>query len=243
MSELDGGQEHDDGTGPGADQTQRRISEAEDRHEDFVPLGEPPRWLRPLLGYQRVVDRISERAGSISKYLVVLVVALGFVNAVLRYVGRFSGTRLTSNRYLELQWYLYAILFLVAFGYILKNGINVRVDFWYAEQSQRRQAWIDLIGHLIALIPFCVLALWVVWGPVLTSFGRGPRGFTTWRVWEVWEQSPDPGGLPRAPIKMFLVIGFGILLLQALAELVKLVAELTGHGRHVRSSTAPLRIE
>lgn len=217
----------------------------EPRADKFVPVGQAPRWLRPLLTYQRAADRVSEAAGSLSKYLVILVVGVGFVNAVLRYVGKIFGHQLTSNRYLELQWYLYAMLFLIAFGYILKNGINVRVDFWFANQPERRRAWIDLVGHLIALIPFCLLALWVVWRPIMTSFGRGPRGFPTWRLWEIWEQSPDPGGLPRAPIKAFLLIGFLILFLQALAELVKLVAELTGHGRFLRrvDHDLPLRIE
>lgn len=230
---------------PPIERTQKQLSDVAPPREEFMAVGEAPRWLRPLLVYQRATDRLSDGAGRISKYLVILVVAVGFMNAVLRYIGKFSGQQLTSNRYIELQWYLYAALFLLAFGYILQHGINVRVDFWFAERSERTKAWIDFVGHLVALIPFCLLALWVVWGPVMTSFGRGPRGFSTLRVWEIWERSPDPGGLPRAPIKAFLVLGFVILLLQALAELVKLLAQLTGHGRYLHRSAedAPLRVE
>lgn len=220
-------------------QEHRKVRHALDRiadqHDEFVPLGEAPVWLRPLLRFARGVDRLNERLGRAMAYLVVAVVLIGFANAVLRYVGKFTGQQLTSNRYLELQWYLYATIFLLAFGYILKNGINVRVDFWYADRSPRTKAWIDFVGHLIALIPFCVLALRVTWGPLLTSWGARPDGsFTTAQVWRIWERSPDPGGLPRAPIKTVLLIGFVLLLAQALAEMVKLAAELTGHGVHVR---------
>ena len=226
-------------------ETHRVIEELEDQREQFEAVGEPPGWLRPLLAYQRRVDALNERIGTLTTYLVLLVVGIGFFNALLRYAGRFAGRQLTSNRYIELQWYLYATLFLLAFGYILKNGINVRVDFWYANRSERTKAWIDFIGHLIALIPFCLLALLVVWRPILTSWGALPDGsFSTWQVWRIWERSPDPGGLPRAPIKTMLLIGFFLLLLQALAEMVKLVAELTGHGRFTkRGPKAPLRVE
>lgn len=235
----------DEHPGASPEETQQEIAERERARDEFAASPTAPGWLRPLLAYQRGMDRVTEAVGSISKYLVVAVVAIGFGNALLRYIGRFTRTQLTSNRYIELQWYLYAALFLLAFAYILKNGINVRVDFWFAEQSARTKAWIDFVGHLIGLLPFAILALWVVWDPVLKSWGRSPSGFSTWRVWEIWERSPDPGGLPRAPIKSMLVIGFGMLLLQGLAEMVKLLAELTGHGRFVRraSEEGPLRVE
>ncbi len=190
-----------------------------------------PRWLRPLLAYARVVDGLNERLGRFTPYLVLAVVAVGFVNAVLRYVGRGVGQQLTSNRYLELQWYLFAAIFLLAFGYAVRHDIHVRVDFWYANRSSKVKAWVDFVGHLVALLPFCVLGLVVTWRPVLTSWGARPDGsFTTWRVWEIWERSPDPDGLARPFVKSLLIIGFTLLLLQVLAELVKLLAELTGHG-------------
>lgn len=232
------------------DGTHRRVESAlqqvETEPDQQLEVIDAPLWLRPLLIYQRTIDWITERIGSIPKYLVVAVVAIGFANAVLRYVGRFAGRQLTSNRYIELQWYLYATLFLLAFAYILKHGINVRVDFWFADRSLRAKAWVDFVGNLVGLLPFCVLGLWVVWPQVLTSFGRSPDG--SWRtvaVWEIWEQSPDPDGLPRAPIKAMLIVGLGLLLLQALAEMVKLIAVLTGHGRFSerRVHGGPLRVE
>lgn len=221
-----------------------KVEELDDVGEDFVATDDAPRWLRPLLAFQRAVDALNQRLGTFASYLVVLVVVIGFGNAVLRYIGKFTGQQLTSNRWFEVQWYLYATIFLLAFGYAVKNKVNVRVDFWFAEQSPRRQALIDFVGHLIGLIPFCLLGLYVVWGPVLTSWGARPDGsFSTWMVWEIWERSPDPQGLPRAPVKSLLVVGFSLLLAQALAEMVKLIAELTGHGRFTRRGTGPIRVE
>lgn len=223
--------------------------------DDQVHLGEAgddpvpdhaPAWLRPLLAYQRGMDRLSNAVGTVSKYLVLLVVAVGFFNAILRYAGRFAGRQLTSNRYIELQWYLYAGVFLLAFAYILQHGINVRVDFWFVDRSRRTKAVIDFVGHLVGLLPFALLGIWLTWNPVLRSFGARPDNtFPTWRVWEIWERSPDPGGLPRAPIKLLLLLGLVLLLLQALAEMVKLVSELMGYGRHVERAQefGPLRVE
>jgi TRAP-type mannitol/chloroaromatic compound transport system permease small subunit len=218
-----------------------------DHVEDGDPAGSrAPAWLRPLLAYQRGMDRVSNAVGSLSKYLVLAVVAVGFANAVLRYAGRFSGQRLTSNRYLELQWYLYSAVFLLAFAYILQHGINVRVDFWFADRSRRTKAVIDTVGHLVGLLPFTILGIWLTYNPVIRSFGAGPDGsFSTWQVWRIWERSPDPGGLPRAPVKALLLLGLVLLLLQALAEMVKLVSELTGHGHQVERAQeqGPLRVE
>lgn len=227
-------------------QVDSTLTDVESEPDPELEIVDAPLWLRPLLVYQRIVDRLTEWAGALPKYLAVLVIVIGFVNAVLRYIGRFAGAQLTSNRYIELQWYLYAALFLLAFAYILKHGINVRVDFWFADRSPKVKAWIDFVGNLIGLLPFCLLGLWVVAPQILRSFGRSPDGsWRTFAVWEIWEQSPDPGGLPRAPVKALLFVGLGLLLLQGLAEMVKLIAVLTGHGRfserNVRGN--PTRVE
>lgn len=209
------------------------------------PLGPAMRF---AAGYVRIIDRVSEFFGEVSKYLVIVVVVVGFLNVVLRYVGRATEQRLTSNVFIETQWYLYGIIFLLGFAYILKHQINVRVDFWYAEWPKKRKAWIDFVGHTVALIPFCILAIYVLWSPTLRSFGRLPDGsWPTWRVWEVWEQSPDPSGLPRAPIKAVIIFGFLLLLLQAFAEMVKLWAVITDREQQLEIQLAPaeepLRIE
>lgn len=183
---------------------------------------------------------MSEAMGTISMYIVLLTFFVGFLNVVLRYVGQYIGQRLTSNVFIELQWYLYSLIFFFGFAYILKNGINVRVDFWFANQSRKRQAWIDFIGHLIALIPFCLIGIWATWEPILTSWGLRPDG-----TWGMWEMSPDPSGLPRAPIKSMVLVAFVTLLLQALAEMVKLTAVLRDQTHLIDrvDRDAPIRIE
>jgi TRAP-type mannitol/chloroaromatic compound transport system permease small subunit len=216
--------------------------------DEGTTAGPPGPVLRVAASYVRVMDRVSEFFGEIAKYLVIVVVVVGFLNVVLRYVGRATERRLTSNVFIEAQWYLYGIIFLLGFAYILKNHINVRVDFWYAGWPKKRRAWIDFVGHTVALIPFCILALYVLWGPTLRSFGQRPDGsWPTLRVWEIWEQSPDPSGLPRAPIRAVIVLGFLLLLLQALAEMVKLWAIITDREHQlaiqVTEVEEPLRIE
>lgn len=198
--------------------------------------------MRALVKVARFIDRISEFLGTLSMYLVIATFFVGILNVFLRYIGQFIGQRLTSNMVIELQWYLYSLIFLLGFAYILKNDINVRVDFWFAELSRKQQAKIDFIGHILALLPFCILAIWVVWNPILISWGLRPDG-----SWGMWEVSPDPDGLPRAPIKSFVLVAFVTLLLQAIAEMIKLAAVLRGQEDLVdlglESREAPLRIE
>ena len=107
---------------------------------------------------------------------------------------------------------------------MLKHNVNVRVDFLYAKWGPRRRAMIDFWGTLLFLIPFCILGLYVSWGPVMTSFGRLPDGGFSGD----WEVSSDAGGLTIAPLKGLLVVGFSLLLLQAIAQLIKYFAIMTG---------------
>lgn len=192
--------------------------------------------------YTQIVDKLTEVLGALSAYLVIVLVVIGFANVVLRYVGRFVGMRLTSNLFIELQWYLYSLVFFLGFAYILKHNINVRVDFWYANQSPKRRALIDFVGHLLALIPFCLLGIYVTYNPVMASWGLRPNG-----TWGTWELSPDPSGLPRAPIKTMILVAFITLLLQATVEMIRLFAVLRDidalKPEKLEESEAPIRIE
>lgn len=198
--------------------------------------------MRLIKKYVQIVENFTEVLGTLSMYLVIITVVIGFANVVLRYFGRFVGTRLTSNLFIELQWYLYSLIFFFGFAYILKHNINVRVDFWYANQSPKRRAMIDFVGHLIALIPFCLLGLYVTVNPVLSSWGLRPNG-----TWGTWELSPDPSGLPRAPIKTMILVAFFTLLLQASVEMIRLIAILRDvdelKPKAMVETEAPIRIE
>ncbi len=180
--------------------------------------------MKALLYLASAIDRVTEVAGTIARYLVLVIIAIGFTNVVARYFGRFVGLRLTSNAWIEIQWYLYSIMFFLGFSYILKHNVNVRVDFLYANWSTRTRAWVDLVGTLLFLIPFCMLAIYVTMNPVLLSWGRLADG-----TFGNWEMSPDPDGLPRAPIKSMIVVAFVLLLLAAISHAIKCLVVITGY--------------
>ncbi|MGH8925005.1 MAG: TRAP transporter small permease subunit [Acidimicrobiia bacterium] len=177
------------------------------------------------------MDRLSEWLGIAALYLVPILVVIGFGNVILRYVGELIGARLTTNEVIEAQWYVYGLIFLLVLPYVLKHQINVRVDFWYTKQSQHRKAWIDLVGHFVGLIPFTFLGIYISY----------PAARASWRIGET---SPE-GGLPYYPIKTLIAVIMVILLLQALAEVVKLITILRGHEElvEIEEHEAPLRIE
>lgn len=177
--------------------------------------------VRPLMPLAQGIDRLTDFLGSGINWLVLLTISVGFYNVAARYLGRFIGVQLSSNRLIELQWYLFSLIFLLGFPYILKHNENVRVDFLYGHWSDRRKVWVDLLGTLLFLIPFCCLGFYVAWNPVLTSWGLLPDG-----TWGSWEISTDADGLPRAPIKTMVLVGLGLLLLQALSQVIKYIALL-----------------
>jgi len=161
------------------------------------------------------IDALNERVGRGVAWLVFVMALVGAYNAVVRYLGRQLGVRLSSNAYIEMQWYLYSLVFLLCAAYTLKHNAHVRVDVFYGRVSRRARAWINLLGTALFLIPFAVLSLWLSWPSVRNS-------------WAVREASPDPGGLARYPIKTAILVAFVLLLLQGIAELIKNAAALRG---------------
>lgn len=194
--------------------------------------------MRGLLRFAHGIDRLSEVLGKTGIYLVVPLVLIGFFNVAARYLGRFIGQNLASNRLIEIQWYAYSVIFFLMFAYNVKHDVNVRVDILYAKWSAKRRAWVDLLGTLLFLIPFAIIGIWVTVNPVLLSWGRLPDG-----SFGVWEMSPDPGGLPRAPIKTFIIVAFIALLLQAIAQATKYAAVITGHKEVEAELAAELEAE
>lgn len=169
------------------------------------------RWL----SLARRVDRGNEVLGAFSAWLVVLMVLAGAWNALARWSGRAAGLTLSSNSLIEFQWYLFSLVFLLGAAYTLRVNGHVRVDAVYSRQTRRQKAWINLAGGLLFLVPFCLFAMATSWPSVANSFA-------------VREMSPDPGGLPRWPIKAAVPLAFLLLLLQAVAEIVRQVAVLAG---------------
>ncbi len=166
-----------------------------------------------LLKLSRAIDRVTDGLGRWVAWLILIMTLVGAYNAAVRYLGRFIGVNLSSNVYLELQWYLFSLIFLLAAGYTLRHDGHVRVDVIYARLSSRARAWIDIVGTLVLLVPFSLFVLRTSWPSVRAS-------------WVVQEGSPDPGGLPRYPLKSVILICFLLLLVQAVSELIKHVDRL-----------------
>ncbi len=171
----------------------------------------------PLLRAAHAIDALNEGVGRAASWLAVAMVLIGAWNAVARYLGRFIGMNLSSNAYIELQWYLFSIIFLLAAAYALKVDAHVRVDVLFSRWSERTRAWINIAGTALLLLPFCGFALWLSIPAVRNS-------------WAIREMSNDPGGLPRYPLKTLIPICFVLLALQGIAEIIKEAHRLRQHA-------------
>ena len=167
--------------------------------------------MKPLLAFARLIDALTERIGRLVIWLVLVATLISAGNALLRYTLGMS-----SNAWLEIQWYLFGAMFLLAAGYTLKHNGHVRIDIFYNRISPRGQAWIDLVGGLLFLLPMAALMTWLAW-PMFHE------------AWLSNEMSPDSGGLLRWPVKLMLPLGFALLALQGIAEVIKRIGLLTGH--------------
>ena len=165
--------------------------------------------------FSRPEDRINEYVGRGVYWLSLIMVIVGAYNAVARYFDRFTGWGLSSNMYIELQWYLFSVLFLLGAAYTLKHDDHVRVDVFYGKLSPRGKAWINLIGTVLFLFPFCLVVLITATPSVIES-------------WSIMEMSPDPGGLPRYPIKTVILFAFVLLIWQGIYIVIRQVKILRG---------------
>jgi TRAP-type mannitol/chloroaromatic compound transport system permease small subunit len=154
------------------------------------------------------IDRLTGAIGRAAAWITLAMVLIGAFNAIARYLGRYLGVHLSSNAYLELQWYLFSIMFLLGAAYVLREDAHVRVDVLYGRVTARAQGIINILGTLLLLIPFSAFILWVS-TPVVRS------------SWRIREMSPDPGGLPRYPLKAMILVCFALLLLQAVSKLIR----------------------
>jgi TRAP-type mannitol/chloroaromatic compound transport system permease small subunit len=168
------------------------------------------------------IDGLNDVMGSAVRWLVLLMVLVGAVSTLARYSARQLGLTLNLTPATEAQWYMFSVIFLLGAAYALRHDVHVRVDVLYERLGARARGWIDLLGTLLFLVPFSVLMLWVSLPAVRTS-------------WQIRETSPDPGGLPRWPIKALILVSFGLLLLQAVSQVVKHVEAI----RRGRADDAP----
>ena len=166
--------------------------------------------MKPLLRLSGLIDALNERVGHLSYWLILLAVLVSAGNASVRYIFDTS-----SNAWLELQWYLFSAVFLFCAGYALLHDQHVRIDVISGRMSKRARAWIDILGTLFFLLPMAVAIMWMSW-PVFVQ------------AWELHEMSGNAGGLIVWPARLMVPVGFLLLILQGLSELIKRVAFLRG---------------
>ncbi|HUY01647.1 MAG TPA: TRAP transporter small permease subunit [Rhodocyclaceae bacterium] len=163
-----------------------------------------------LLRISRLIDAMTERVGRTVYWLVLVAVLVSAVNASVR-----KAFDVSSNAFLELQWYLFSAIFLLSAGYTLLRQEHVRIDVVYGKFSKRTQIWIDIFGTVFFLLPMASLILWLSW-PVFVDAYRSH------------EHSSSAGGLILWPVRLLLPAGFALLIIQAVSELIKRFAFLKG---------------
>jgi TRAP-type mannitol/chloroaromatic compound transport system permease small subunit len=168
--------------------------------------------LKPLLTLSRLIDRLNARVGQIVLWLILVCTLISAVNAIVR-----KAFNMSSNAYLEIQWYLFAAVFLLGAGYTLLKDEHVRIDALSQRFSRRTQIKIDVIGLLVFLLPLCGWVMVQSWPLASQAFVSG-------------EVSTNAGGLIRWPVYALIPLGFLLLGLQALSELIKRLAFLVGAG-------------
>jgi TRAP-type mannitol/chloroaromatic compound transport system permease small subunit len=166
--------------------------------------------MKILLTISRAIDAFNEWVGRIVIWLVLVMVLVSASNAMSRYLFNLS-----SNAWLELQWYLFAAVFLLCAGYTLLHNEHIRIDVVSSRLSARARLWIDIVGTVLFLLPVTVFIVWLSW-PVFMN------------AWTSGEVSSNAGGLIRWPARLLVPAGFLLLSLQGVSELIKRVAALMG---------------
>ena len=163
-----------------------------------------------FLTLSRIIDGVSHLIGKLTMWLILATTLISAGNAIVRKLFDTS-----SNALLEIQWYLFAGVFMLGAGYVLLKNAHVRIDFISARLSPRTRNWIDAVGIVVVLIPFCLLTIHLGWAYFL-------------QAWESGEVSSNAGGLIRWPVYLLIPAGFALLLMQSLSELIKRVLFLMG---------------
>jgi TRAP-type mannitol/chloroaromatic compound transport system permease small subunit len=164
-----------------------------------------------LLSFSGFIDRVNEKFGVLAGWLVLLSCLISAGNAMFRYAFDLS-----SNGWLEVQWYMFAVLVMFGAAYTLKRNEHVRVDILYLNLSERGKLWVDILGGILFLLPTCVVLGRLSWPIFMQSYLIG-------------EMSGNAGGLLRWPIKIVLPAGFAMLALQGISEIIKRAAALQGY--------------
>ncbi len=175
------------------------------------------------MAFSRAVDWVNGQVGRVATWCVLIACVISAGNAISRYTVSVS-----SNAWLEVQWYLFGAMFLLGAPLTLKLNEHVRVDVIFGNLKPRTQAWIDLICGVLFLMPAVAMIGWMSWPMFAESFAIG-------------EMSNNAGGLPRWPVKLLIPVGFALLALQGLSEIIKRLAVLSGHLERTARYAKPLQ--
>lgn len=174
-----------------------------------------------LLKVSRLIDAFNRQIGNLAMWLVLAATLISAGNAIVRKV---FGT--SSNAWLEIQWYLFAAVFMLGGGYAFLRNAHVRIDFISSKFSDRTRNWIDVVGIVVFLLPLCYMMITLGW-PLFE------------RAWISGEVSSNAGGLVRWPVYGLIPLGFAILMLQGFSELIKRFAFLNGKAPNPLDHTGP----
>ncbi|MBV9347891.1 MAG: TRAP transporter small permease subunit [Pseudolabrys sp.] len=164
--------------------------------------------MRGLLAFSRSVDWVNGKIAIIADWMVLLAALISAGNAASRYLFSIS-----SNGWLEIQWYMFTAMVLLGGPYTLKMNEHVRVDLVYGMVSERTRIWIDIVCGILFLLPICVILVYFTWPWFVES-------------WRIGEQSSNAGGLIRWPVKILLPVGFALMAAQGVSEIIKRIAAL-----------------
>ncbi len=166
--------------------------------------------MQGTLALSRLIDRITEAIGKSVMWMILIAILVSAINAIVRKLFNMS-----SNAWLELQWYLFGAAFLLASAYTLKQNEHIRIDIFYGTRTRRTQHWIDLFGHVFFLLPFVLLMTWM-----LVPYA--------WDAIKSGQISTNAGGLVIWPARALLLGGFALLVAQAISEIIKKIAVMRG---------------
>ncbi len=176
-----------------------------------------------LLRISHAIDVLNERLGKIATWSVLVSCVISAGNAMSRYA-----LGLSSNAWLEIQWYMFGVMFLLGASYTLNRNEHVRVDIVFANVKPRTQTWIDLLGGFFFLLPATIGIAWLAWPMFYNSFA-------------IQEMSNNAGGLIRWPVKLLVPVGFALVSLQGISEIIKRMAVLAGHEEFIQKYEKPLQ--
>ena len=166
--------------------------------------------MKLLLGLSRAIDALNEQVGKLTYWLILAAVLISAGNAIVRH-----SLNISSNAWLEIQWYLFSFIFLFCAGYTLLHNQHVRIDVISGQLSGRARAWIDIFGTVFFLLPMAIVIMWLSWPVFLDAYRSN-------------EVSTNAGGLTVWPGRLMLPVGFFLLVLQGVSELIKRIAFLRG---------------